>query len=152
MNRGIQFIHLVVVGVLLNFWFLCIIESTAMAKTQNEDKSTGTQDYISDIFASDAAPEVMEEEQPKTSPLIPALLFLSMITMGTTGKHYHSYLKAQQQELIEMQDELNHKTSNLVLVETGQLDVLLGNADGIEQKIALLDKDIYIKEALYETL
>ena len=117
-------------------WF-CLAGGVVFAKERSFS--------LSDIFTDEnqnVQPGALDEEKSRP-PVIPALMFLSVIFLGTAGRHYCKYYMSSKQELAEMNRELDSLISQAVIVEAGQIEADLGQIESLEQQIAATQKELH---------
>jgi len=121
-------------------WF-CLAGGVVFAK--EPDKEHGVS--LSEIFIDEnqnLKPGALDEEKSRP-PVIPALMFISVIYLGTEGRHYCKYYMSSKQELAEMNRELDSLISQAVIVEAGQIEADLGQIESLEQQIAATQKELH---------
>ena len=137
-NRIIGFIF--TATVITVYWF-CLAAGVVFAK--EPDKEHGVS--LSDIFIDEnqnLRGRAYDEEKSR-SPVIPALMFLSVIFLGTAGRHYRKYYMTSKQELAEMIREFDSLISQAVIVEAGRIETDLGQIENLEQQIAITQKELH---------
>lgn len=121
-------------------WF-CLAEGVVFAKQPGKEHGFS----LSEIFTDEnqnVQPGAYDEEKSR-SPVIPALMFLSIIFLGTAGRHYCKYYMSSKQELAEMNREFDSLISQAVIVEAGQIEADLGQIENLEQQIAATQKELH---------
>ena len=121
-------------------WF-CLAAGVVFAKEPEKEHSFS----LSEIFTDEnqnVRPGALDEEKSR-SPVIPALMFLSVIFLGTAGRHYCKYYMSSKRELAEMNRKFESLISQAVIVEAGQIEMGLGQIESLEQQIAVTEKELH---------
>lgn len=124
-------------------WF-CLTEGVVFAKQPGKEHSFS----LSEIFTDEnqnVQPGALDEEKSRP-PVIPALMFLSIIFLGTAGRHYCKYYMSSKQELAEMNRKFDSLISQAVIVEAGQIETDLGQIESLEQQISVTQKELHNME------
>jgi len=122
------------------YWF-CLATGVVFAKEPDKEHAIS----LSEIFIDEnqnLKPGAYDEEK-SSPPVIPTLMFFSVIFLGTAGRHYCKYYMSSKQELAEMKRELDSLISQAVIVEAGRIETDLGQIESLEKQIAITQKELH---------
>lgn len=118
----------------------CFFAKSATAQQPANDNTAP----FTDIFTvSEQETTATSKDESAGSSIIPALLFLSVVFMGTTGQHYYKQYQSYQNKLAGLENEYQFLMAQLITVDTSQAENDLNEIDALKQQLDLKEKELF---------